>query len=148
MPKSTIQSFFNTPFLHPRLSPLHYRPTAWLPSQLPQTLYYLAHPPPTPCTPRQTLRTKDGGTLSLQWNDAAADVGNRELGWSGRRPLVFVMHGLTGGSGRSYVGEVVRAAGRYGYAAVAVNSRGVEDALTTPRPFTGSDFDDLQLAID
>lgn len=50
------------------------------------------------------------------------------------------MHGLTGGSEMNYVKALVTEAENQGFCCVALNSRGINNEMTSPIPFTAMEF--------
>ena len=78
---------------------------------------------------RQKIYFTDGGHISLDWaNKSKADEG---------RPIVMVMHGMTGGSETKYIKALVERASEYNYCSVCINSRGINSEMTSPIPFIG-----------
>jgi predicted alpha/beta-fold hydrolase len=57
------------------------------------------------------------------------------------------MHGLTGGSEMNYIKELMKPAAEEGYCCVCLNSRGINNEMTSPLPFTGMTFTDLEIAL-
>ncbi|CCL99224.1 uncharacterized protein FIBRA_01239 [Fibroporia radiculosa] len=95
---------------------------------------------------RTLLRTADGGTLGLDFTppDSAQDD----------RPIIVVLHGLTGGSHEAYVRAVLSVvcapseSGGLGYRAVVVNSRGCAGVpITSPQFYSAGATDDVRVAI-
>ena len=58
------------------------------------------------------------------------------------------MHGLTGGSDMNYIKELMTPAAEEGYCCVCLNSRGINNEMTSPMPFTGMTHDDLDVALE
>ena len=59
-----------------------------------------------------------------------------------------MMHGLTGGSDMNYIKELLRPASEQGYHSVCMNSRGINNPMTSPMPFTGLSFTELETALE
>jgi predicted alpha/beta-fold hydrolase len=51
------------------------------------------------------------------------------------------MHGLTGGSDMNYIKEMIAPAVADGYCCVCLNSRGINNKMTSPIPFTAISFE-------
>ena len=85
------------------------------------------------------LYLQDGGNISLDWLD---------LQQKKNPPVLFVMHGLTGGSEMNYIKELMRPAAEEGYCCVCLNSRGINNQMTSPLPFTGMTHTDLEVALE
>jgi len=132
------------------LSP--FRPAWWLFNGHLQTLYavlgdFSAIDPVA--YDRRILRTKDGGTLGLDFTPPPSD---RVL--PDETPIIVVLHGLTGGSHESYVRAILAPAvmpvdqGGLGYRAVVVNFRGCAGVpLTTPQLYSSCHTDDIRQAL-
>ncbi|KAJ3543367.1 hypothetical protein NM688_g5859 [Phlebia brevispora] len=98
---------------------------------------------------RKLLRTKDGGTIGLDFTPSATEPHLRS-----DTPVIVVLHGLTGGSHESYVRAILAPAcspperGGLGYRAVVVNFRGCAGVpLTTPQLYSAGYTDDIRTAL-
>ena len=115
-----------------------YRPTPYLSHPFLQSVYNISEPLLPHQFQRQRIFLQDGGLISLDW-------------LSGERtatpPILFVMHGLTGGSDMNYIKELMTPAAEEGYCCVCLNSRGINNEMTSPMPFTGTTHDDLDVAL-
>ncbi|KAI9018845.1 Alpha/Beta hydrolase protein [Hyaloraphidium curvatum] len=137
-------------FLLPEACPaLHrFRPTPWLLSGHLQTYYAsgftyrdedLVH------YERDTIRMPDGGTVTQDWSPRIPATLEEAV-----KPVVFITHGLTGGSHESYVMSLVRyVVDDLDMFAVVQNFRGcAETELTSPICYNGGWTGDLALGIE
>ncbi|KAJ7285857.1 Alpha/Beta hydrolase protein [Mycena rebaudengoi] len=95
---------------------------------------------------RKLLRLSDGGTIGLDFA-GASDIGDD-------RPILVVLHGLTGGSYESYVRAILVPAckpvkeGGLGYRAVVVNFRGCAGVpITSPQLYSAGHTGDIRDAL-
>jgi predicted alpha/beta-fold hydrolase len=89
---------------------------------------------------RELINTPDGGVVALDWTKRPTT--------SKRVPLVFICHGLTGGSHETYVQDFVLAAKEYGYESVVMNFRGCsETPVESPQLYSGSWTADVELSV-
>lgn len=58
-------------------------------------------------------------------------------------PILFVMHGMTGGSECRYMKIMAKISIDKGYTCLCFNSRGFNSEMTSPVPFVGIDFHEL-----
>ncbi|KAL1915911.1 uncharacterized protein VTP21DRAFT_6299 [Calcarisporiella thermophila] len=91
---------------------------------------------------REILNMPDGGQVSLDWShpDSAEDS----------TPLLMVLHGVSGGSGESYVMELVSKLIKppYNYRTVVFNYRGcARTELLTPQLYNAGWTGDLELVV-
>ncbi|AAS51375.1 ACR149Cp [Eremothecium gossypii ATCC 10895] len=72
-----------------------------------------------------------------------------ELASNDAKPMLIVMHGLTGGSDEGYVRAIVnRARDVYGFEACVLNSRGcAQSSITTPSLYNGAWTDDIRHCV-
>lgn len=110
----------------------HYRPTPYLAHPFLQSVYNISEPKFPFQFKREKIFFEDGGHISLDWLPPATDQQNP--------PILFVMHGLTGGSDMNYIKELMKPAAEEGYCSVCLNSRGVNNEMTSPMPFTAMEF--------
>jgi len=105
---------------------------------------------------REHLPLPDGGQITLDWTLPTKPIeyaGSPLYGehYPYQAPnntkIMFIIHGLTGGSETHYIQQLVDCARRKGYRPVVMNQRGVNQALTTPMPFHGGYLHDLEYAI-
>lgn len=88
---------------------------------------------------REYVKMPDGGQISLDWATPERILDNK---------LIFIIHGLTGGSEMPYVQSLVTESLRKGYKTVVFHNRGINGtALTTPEPFHGVKLDDIENAM-
>ncbi|KAI9092288.1 hypothetical protein K1719_027788 [Acacia pycnantha] len=91
---------------------------------------------------RQCIRTKDDGTVALDW--VAGD--DRLL--PPDSPVLILLPGLTGGSEDSYVRHLLIRARSKGWRVVVFNSRGCGDSpVTTPKFYSASFLGDLREVV-
>ncbi|KAJ9549840.1 hypothetical protein OSB04_022383 [Centaurea solstitialis] len=91
---------------------------------------------------RECLRTKDNGTVSIDW--VAGD--HRSL--PADTPTLILLPGLTGGSGESYIRHMLVRARSKGWRVVVFNSRGCANTpVTTPQFYSASFLGDISQAI-
>ena len=75
------------------------------------------------------------------------------LDWSNRSkaeegsPIVMIMHGMTGGSETKYIKALVEKSNELGFCSVCLNSRGINSEMTSPIPFVGFEFHELETAL-
>lgn len=118
----------------------HYKPTPYLAHAFLQSVYNISEPLFPFKFKREQIFFKDGGHISLDWLPPATEHPNP--------PVLFIMHGLTGGSEMNYIKELMRPAAEEGYCCVCLNSRGVNNEMTSPIPFTAIDFEELETALE
>lgn len=88
---------------------------------------------------REYVPMPDGGQISLDWAFPAEPIKNKVL---------FIIHGLTGGSEMPYVRSLVTEALNQGFTTVVFHNRGINGTpLTTPEPFHGVKVDDIENAV-
>ncbi|AET38124.1 putative carboxylic ester hydrolase Ecym_2391 [Eremothecium cymbalariae DBVPG len=73
----------------------------------------------------------------------------KELGSEDGKPMLLMIHGLTGGSNEGYVRSMVKCiTERYGFEACVLNSRGcAQSTITTPTLYCGSWTDDIRQCV-
>eukprot|EP00262_Sarcandra_glabra_P002106 TRINITY_DN12365_c0_g1_i1.p1 TRINITY_DN12365_c0_g1~~TRINITY_DN12365_c0_g1_i1.p1 ORF type:complete len:375 (-),score=31.63 TRINITY_DN12365_c0_g1_i1:252-1376(-) len=87
---------------------------------------------------RECLRTRDDGSLALDW------VSGDERTLPVESPVLILLPGLTGGSGDTYVRHMLVRARSNGWRVVVFNSRGCADSpVTTPQFYSASFIEDL-----
>jgi len=105
---------------------------------------------------REPVSLPDGGQIMLDWALPVKKVQYVGTPLYGRyypyqpsddNKIIFIIHGLTGGSETNYIQTIVEAARRKGYRAVVMNQRGVNQPLSTPFPFHGGHLDDLEAGL-
>ncbi|KAJ3410502.1 hypothetical protein HDV05_003692 [Chytridiales sp. JEL 0842] len=125
-------------------------PTFWLFNGHIQTIYaaVIAMWPDRRLTyDREIINMPDGGILSLDWSPKLppADSPRRKTLNSRPKPVVLILHGLTGGSHETYVQDTVIEVNKRGFQAVVMNARGCADtALTSSQLYSGSYTDDVR----
>ncbi|GJV75120.1 embryogenesis-associated protein EMB8 [Tanacetum coccineum] len=92
---------------------------------------------------RECLRTKDDGTVTLDWVSGDAQRLPQET------PILLLLPGLTGGSDDSYVRHMLVRARNKGWRVVVFNSRGCADSpVTTPQMYSASFLGDLDEVVE
>ncbi|MFS8029737.1 putative alcohol O-acetyltransferase [Helianthus anomalus] len=92
---------------------------------------------------RQCLRTKDNGTVSLDW------IVGDDRNLSPKSPVLILLPGLTGGSGDSYVRHMLLRARKKGWRVVVFNSRGCgHGPVTTPQFYSASFLGDISEVVE
>ena len=88
---------------------------------------------------REYVPLPDGGQISLDWTYPKEPLENK---------ILFIIHGLTGGSEMPYVQSLVGESINTGFTTVVFHNRGINGtALTTPEPFSGVKLDDIENTI-
>lgn len=105
-----------------------YKPTPYLAHPFLQSIYNISEPQHKYEFEREKIFFEDGGHISLDWCAKKIDNPNP--------PILFIMHGLTGGSEMNYIKALMREAANDGYKSVCLNSRGINNEMTSPIPFT------------
>ncbi|KAH9468372.1 hypothetical protein Pst134EA_011995 [Puccinia striiformis f. sp. tritici] len=91
------------------------------------------------------IRVKDGGQISIDMSPPLSfDSGEEDS-----RPVLVVLHGLTGGSHESYVRSLLHPLiSRFGWRAVVVNFRGcAHTPLLTPKLYNAGATEDIRVVI-
>jgi len=105
---------------------------------------------------REPLALPDGGQVMLDWALPTKRIELVDTPVFGKyypyepskdNKIMFIIHGLTGGSETQYIQTLVNAASRKGYRIVVMNQRGINQPLTTPLPFHGGHHKDLEFTI-
>ena len=91
---------------------------------------------------REKIFFDDGGHITLDWANKCPDEQEND-----HVPIVFVMHGMTGGSECRYMKLMAKMSMERGYTSVCMNSRGFNSDMTSPVPFVGIHFNELEAAI-
>lgn len=117
-----------------------FKPTRFLTHPLLQSIYNLAEPRMNFQLAREKLFFDDGGHVSLDWAPQAEGKVDP--------PILFIMHGLTGGSEMNYIRVLMSEAMQEGFQCVCLNSRGINNEMTSPVPFTATSFHELNEALD
>ncbi|POW09915.1 hypothetical protein PSHT_08912 [Puccinia striiformis] len=94
---------------------------------------------------RRMIRVKDGGQISIDMSPPLSfDSGEEDS-----RPVLVVLHGLTGGSHESYVRSLLHPLiSRFGWRAVVVNFRGcAHTPLLTPKLYNAGATEDIRVVI-
>lgn len=91
---------------------------------------------------RECLRTKDNGSVALDW--VAGDQSSLPL----QSPVLILLPGLTGGSEDTYVRHMLLRARSKGWRVVVFNSRGCGDSpVTTPQFYSASFLGDMSEVV-
>ncbi|XP_076881400.1 embryogenesis-associated protein EMB8-like [Bidens hawaiensis] len=91
---------------------------------------------------RECLRTRDDGTVALDW--VSGDARNLP----DNTPVLLLLPGLTGGSDDSYVRHMLVRARNSGWRVVVFNSRGCANSpVTTPQMYSASFLGDLDEVV-
>ena len=96
-----------------------YRPTPYLTHPFLQSVYNITEPLFSYTFQRERIFFEDGGHISLDWLPSADSRPDA--------PILFMMHGLTGGSEMNYIKELMKPAAKEGYCCVCMNSRGINN---------------------
>jgi len=110
-----------------------FKPAWWLNNPHLQTLWpALLRRPPSPVTTRERLTTSDGDFIDIDWCGDAS------------RPVVMLIHGLSGSSNSTYILGMQVALHSKGFSSVALNFRGCSGQPNqTARCYHSGDTDDL-----
>jgi len=94
---------------------------------------------------RELVKLSDNGQIALDWHQPNGTTQLKQH----NKPMVLLMHGLTGGSHEAYAQWLVKYISSKTDCQVAVmNARGCGSSeLTTPKPFTASNTNDLHEII-
>jgi len=105
---------------------------------------------------REPLLLPDGGQIMLDWALPSKQVNAVGTHLHGRyypyqpaadTKIMFIIHGLTGGSETAYIQSLVENSRRNGYRVVVMNQRGINQPLLTPFPFHGGTLHDLEAGL-
>lgn len=94
-----------------------YKPTPYLAHPFLQSIYNISEPIFKYDFEREKIFFDDGGHISLDWCAKKQDNPNP--------PILFIMHGLTGGSEMNYIKALMSEAANDGFKSVCLNSRGI-----------------------
>lgn len=104
-----------------------FKPTSFLSHPFLQSVYNLAEPTLPFTMEREKIFFDDGGHIALDWGSRINSCENP--------PILFIMHGLTGGSEMNYIRVLMSEAYKESYQCVCLNSRGINTEMTSPIPF-------------
>jgi predicted alpha/beta-fold hydrolase len=96
-----------------------YKPTPYLTHPFLQSIYNISEPLQAYEFEREKIFFEDGGHISLDW--CAKKQSNPNP------PILFIMHGLTGGSEMNYIKVLMGEASKDGFKSVCMNSRGINN---------------------
>ncbi|EGR27466.1 hypothetical protein IMG5_195470 [Ichthyophthirius multifiliis] len=96
---------------------------------------------------REYIKLSDGGQISLDWANPINNQNHQEYEPSPDTKILFIIHGLTGGSNMNYIKSIVQEGQKQAFRCVAFNSRGVNTELSTPYPFNGICLKDLDYSM-
>jgi predicted alpha/beta-fold hydrolase len=90
---------------------------------------------------RVILTAEDGGKISVDWEGSEPQSPMK-------RPILLILHGLTGGSHESYVQDLILALKPHGFQCVVFNFRGCSGSeIVTPQLYSASYTQDLDLVV-
>jgi len=114
-----------------------FRPAWWLRNAHAQTLFStFFRRPPRILREREAVPLSDGDFVDLDWH--------KPSGWSDQKPLVLIVHGLSGSSESHYVLGLQQALSLRGWASAALNCRGASGRQNNlPRAYHAGSSDDL-----
>ncbi|RKP35075.1 Alpha/Beta hydrolase protein [Dimargaris cristalligena] len=93
---------------------------------------------------RETVSLPDGGTVALDWFPSL------EVNPDPNLPIIFILHGLTGGSHEFYVRSLVKTItdARHGCRVIVLNNRGCGfSEILTPKLYSAGYTDDLRFVL-
>ncbi|KAL4442852.1 hypothetical protein ABPG74_010741 [Tetrahymena malaccensis] len=126
----------------------NYKPTPYMSNRFVQSLFNITFSDNIHVSyKRELVNLQDGGQISLDWALPIDQQTDQEYNPSDDTKILFVIHGLTGGSNMNYIKEMIQQGQTSGYRCVAFNSRGINTELSTPIPFNGESLDDLSYAL-
>ena len=105
---------------------------------------------------REPLLLSDGGQVTLDWALPVKRIDYTGTPVQGKyypynppndNKIMFIIHGLTGGSETNYIQALVDNARKKGYRVVVMNHRGVNQQLLTPLPYHGGFLQDFKDAL-
>jgi len=135
----------------------HYSPSFWLPSNLLQIIFGNLEPFPNVIFHRENIKLSDGGQVCIDWAYPLKQIHYTKnphkdelfpYNPPDNNKIMFVIHGLTGGSETQYIQYLVREAQLQGYRVAAFNHRGINQPLVNPYTSHGGDLTDLEKGID
>ncbi|KAJ3327445.1 hypothetical protein HDU76_011797 [Blyttiomyces sp. JEL0837] len=89
---------------------------------------------------REILNMPDGGVVSIDWSPNPSSES-----FDQSRPLLVILHGLTGGSHETYVQDLVLESNKKNFNTVTVNFRGCANTeLKSPQLYSGAYTDDIR----
>ena len=123
-----------------------YYPTFWLTNAHLQTIATALFRSTAKVTYHRELVTMpDSGTVALDWS---RELSQEALAQTEGRPIVIILHGVTGGSQESYVTHVAEEVERKGWVSVVFNQRGCGDSeMTSPRAYCAASSDDCSHVV-
>ena len=137
------------------LSNNHFRPTFYLAHTLMQFIYG-ALPHYRIRYSRDYIKLADGGQICIDWALPLRKVGFPASSHQNKyypydppqnNKILFIIHGLTGGSDTEYIQDLVYEFQKAGYRVAVLNHRGINQRLTNPFIYHGGDLTDLECAI-
>ncbi|KAL4491417.1 hypothetical protein ABPG72_008073 [Tetrahymena utriculariae] len=103
-----------------------YKPTPYLSNRFLQSLYNITFSDNLRINyKRELVKLQDGGQISLDWALPFNLKTGQEYNPSDDTKILFVSHGLTGGSNMNYIKQMIQQGQASGYRCVAFNSRGI-----------------------
>lgn len=119
-----------------------FRPAWWLRNAHAQTVFStLFRKLPQVLREREVMALSDGDFIDLDWH--------KPQGWSEQKPLVLIVHGLSGSSESHYVLGLQQALAIRGWASVALNCRGASGRQNNlPKAYHAGSSDDLAQALE
>lgn len=118
-----------------------FKPTFYLPLASLQVIYGAKYDP-VPFVPfdREQVILKDKGAIALDWGPIHKSYSGKD---AKKMRILFILHGLTGGSETNYVRHAVLNASRYGFRPVVYHNRGVNSDLTTEKYHNVGEIEDI-----
>ena len=139
-----------------------FRPTFWMRSAHAQTIFgtLLRFRPPIVYQRDILTLASDGGTLAVDWDSGRNAPRGQQIVVEAHRgaspsnpslrtePILFLLPGLTGGSASKYLCQTIEAARARGWRSCVMNFRGICIPMSTPRPSTGINVEDVREALE
>ena len=124
-----------------KLGNLIFKPTFYIPGFLEQIFFHEQYPRPSLKFKREYIKGEEGEIFSMDW------VINTNSNKTDK--LLIILHGLTGGSERGYIREIIESYLSEGdFTAVVIHNRGISDTpLITNIPFHSGFIKDMQFAL-
>jgi len=104
---------------------------------------------------REIVKLPDG-QIALDWANPLQKLDHPDIPFKNEyypyepekeRKILFILHGLTGGSESGYIRSLVDTAAKNGYRCVVMNQRGINQPMLTPKPYHAGSSEDIEYAI-